>query len=522
MAGQVSRPDLEANDAADAAETWHRKGLELLAAQEFTAAETALKHSLSLRLSVMTLYTLAGVQWSLNNYPATEQTLEQLLAQGDLSAKMEEHAYLRLAKLKSSRGDEAGATALLLQARARTPRNVNYAVAHADIIAATDVVRARAELEQLLQTPGLPDADISNVLAAQTHHGATINRQVRGLSITIAESWKDCVGWDDRIGAKRLLEATKKELGPSGGRAGAVMNLALIYALIGEWDAADAVLTQIRTRNQGTYANIAKFGRDHFAALEGMTDDAVLEGLAPNVEIVAPAPGTGPCLYLASDPVYFRKFTKPFLRALDEHGATCDVHVHLLDGDPAMWQREAEDIAKLTRRRVSLSAEASDAADRYNNHARVYYHAIRFVRFYEALKRWGRPMWLLDVDVGLRGDPTALLAKLNTFDVAMRGRACAFTSWSKLSACCVGVAPTARGLEYARLVAAYIMDAKRTETWMWSLDQMALFAAYVHLQRMGRMPHTWFLQDDLLTINSDGDAPLRFVSGVYKYIAQEL
>ena len=30
--------------------------------------------------------------------------------------------------------------------------------------------------------------------------------------------------------------------------------------------------------------------------------------------------------------------------------------------------------------------------------ARSYYHAVRFIRYYQHLQRYGCPLWLMDVD----------------------------------------------------------------------------------------------------------------------------
>jgi hypothetical protein len=126
-------------------------------------------------------------------------------------------------------------------------------------------------------------------------------------------------------------------------------------------------------------------------------------------------------------------------------------------------------------------------------------------------------MWMLDCDVQLLRDPRPLFASLNTTDLALRTNSCSFEPMLKITASCVGIAPTEKGLEFARRVAAAIIHWKTRGTWNWGVDQIALFSAYAHMSTQGREPKTLFL-DNLAMNDKVGDTgAIRFMSGMDKF-----
>jgi hypothetical protein len=166
---------------------------------------------------------------------------------------------------------------------------------------------------------------------------------------------------------------------------------------------------------------------------------------------------------------------------------------------------------------VALSVEDSGAAAQDDASAKVYFHAVRFIRFYGELKRTGRPMWLLDVDVDLLQDPMPLLRQLNEFDLAVQTNPCSFEPTSKFKAACVGISPTARGLAYARRIAAYIFYWRRRGEWWWGIDQVALFSSYAHDASRGEAPRTLFL--DAMAVRGSGQTGgvFYFPAGLVKF-----
>jgi hypothetical protein len=88
-----------------------------------------------------------------------------------------------------------------------------------------------------------------------------------------------------------------------------------------------------------------------------------------------------------------------------------------------------------------------------------------------------------------------------------------------MTATCVGFAPTPRGLEFARRVAAYIMTWKNRGAWGWSIDQTALFSSYAHMSEQGRQPSTLFLDDTAMNDKTGNTGVIKFFSGLDKYAA---
>ena len=193
------------------------------------------------------------------------------------------------------------------------------------------------------------------------------------------------------------------------------------------------------------------------------------------------------------------------------------VQVHLLNGPPAAWDEALAAITGFSAISVGLSAEDSGMETRSSTHARLYYHAVRFIRFYQEVKRSGRPMWILDADVRVLRDPRPVMDSLSGVDLALGSNPCAFEPILKLMACCVGLAPTPRGLAFGRRVAAYILHMKEVGTWGWGVDQTALFSAYAYMDKASGAPATGFLDSSAISLNIDPSGAFQFPSGINKY-----
>jgi hypothetical protein len=210
----------------------------------------------------------------------------------------------------------------------------------------------------------------------------------------------------------------------------------------------------------------------------------------------------------------------PFLRQLEAMQIPVAVHVHLLDGVETEWADARGHLEGLRHVAITLTAEASRAAAQGRPYARNYYHAVRYVRFYEELQRAKKPMWMLDCDVQLLRDPRLFLASLKTVDLALRTNPCSFEPMLKITASCVGIAPTSRGLEFARRVAATVIHWKNRGTWNWGVDQIALFSAYGHMSAQGREPTTLFLDNVAMNDKVGDTGAIRFMSGIDKFAAR--
>ena len=173
----------------------------------------------------------------------------------------------------------------------------------------------------------------------------------------------------------------------------------------------------------------------------------------PAVEEIRPPPkGFTACLYC--DGVYFDKFGAALLASL---GDGC--HVHLMDGD---WKPALKVIESLGLD-TGLYAEQPDADPEY-------YHSIRFIRWYQFMKKTGEYSCLLEVDA-IANRPHTDLPRA---EVGMRLRPARLEPWNVCNASvCVGKAN-----RYWKGVADYIYHYYLQDKLVWQIDQAALWAVW--------------------------------------------
>jgi len=491
----------------------------LLPRGQFDACAAAARHALQTCPTAAVLQILAESLWLLNAFDECDAVLEQLI--GVVSDDTVEWAYRRRAKIKSRQGDHGTAQEILRDAHRRFPQNYNLLAGYTDLLAVTDAAAASAELRRAIESIANPSAR-SFLLKRMTLYGIAERRRQKGLSPESACSWQDVCTWRDPEGLAALTASLREEAAKPTIRIEALMDLGSCAAAGMNWEEAERYFGHVRRSQPGTFADIANFDPALYASLETKTDEMLFGDLPPVADILRRSPASDTSIFLASDPKYHAAFTGPLLRTLDlsTYRAIPHIHVHLLDGEMREWQEVATELASLKRLSVSLSAEASRAKEQGPVYARIYYHAIRFIRFYQEVKRSNRPSWILDVDVNILRDPEAGLSVLPHFDLAVSGLPQVFDPWGKLMAACVGISPTPAGLRYARLVAAYVAHTKTMGLWRWNVDQMAMFTALAHLDRAGGMPTTFFLQPDFVCLNSERTGLFQFPSGINKYLQQ--
>tara|TARA_Y100001951_G_scaffold99452_1_gene101492 strand:+ start:856 stop:3045 length:2190 start_codon:yes stop_codon:yes gene_type:complete len=182
----------------------------------------------------------------------------------------------------------------------------------------------------------------------------------------------------------------------------------------------------------------------------------------PHVTEIRPTP-KGFVAYLFCDGVYFRKFGAKLLASL---GNGC--HVHIMDG-PAQFVEQVIDELGLD---TGLTVEQPEANAEY-------YHSIRFIRWYEFMKKTGEYSCLLDVDA-LAHRP---FKELPQVEIGMRLRPARLEPWNVCNASvCIGKANT-----YWKGVADYIYHLYKTDKMIWQIDQAALWAVW---QRQHENIHT--------------------------------
>lgn len=494
----------------------HLLGSVLAHQARFAEAAAVLTEAAKLAPSPEVLGLLAQAHYRMQAFSDSEATLDRLL--DEFPAAVAVPQFQQLAKLKGAAGKPDEAREVFARAKALHPDNfelmVLYATTFADVPA-----HACAELEKCLARV---DGALDKVSYLTKHialYRAQHARAAFGPMASFAQSWPETYRWPDAEGIERLRHALMAEIKGGGtARVDVYLDLACVAMWAGNFPGAEQLLAHVRSNVAGTVADCFVLDTQFHTALEVLTDATHFAGLAPVQHLVQPPFQTGETLFLAADPHYFQRFIVPFLGAMDKAGVAADIQVHLLDGPETAWADAARALEKFTALRVGLSAEASGAAAQGQVYARVYYHSIRFIRLYQELVRTKRPVWMLDADVNFVRDPRPLLARIAGHDIALRANPYCFEPGYKIMAGCLGMAPTPRGLEFARRVAVLIAYWKSNGKWKWGVDQLALFLVYARMCEQQQEPNTLFLGPDAVCGLGEVSGTFQFPAGIQKFM----
>lgn len=183
----------------------------------------------------------------------------------------------------------------------------------------------------------------------------------------------------------------------------------------------------------------------------------------PSVIELPPVVGSYPedsAYFLCCDGTYFRNFGIVLLRSIADRSPGMRVHMHLMNPDMSLL-RFVESLPL----KLSLSHETCLPSNKY-------YHAIRLVRFADALAQCKGSLLMTDVDALAGRDITEVVKG----PLALRVRAGRLSPWNQFSACFIRGDATSR--PYFRKVAEIV---KATPLW-WGMDQYALFSAWTALK----------------------------------------
>jgi hypothetical protein len=221
--------------------------------------------------------------------------------------------------------------------------------------------------------------------------------------------------------------------------------------------------------------------------MDRMEMNNILEGLPP-VEIIRQDRFTGAhALFLSCDYGYFELYGKALVRSIAANYERAQVRIHLMDAGP----QQTEGISAFLRDlplAIVFSGEKTAYLGHFDWNAKLYYHAVRFIRLFQAISADARTYWLFDVDALVRRDLSETLGQIADCDVALQARAHILMPWHKFTAGLVGIAPSPVGLRYLKLVAATIAALKQQDRLRWGIDQFVLYAAFVYLAGHGTGP----------------------------------
>jgi len=238
-----------------------------------------------------------------------------------------------------------------------------------------------------------------------------------------------------------------------------------------------------------------------YRSLETFTEADLLKGLPPVESVLSIKFSRDPVAYLSCNYLYFESFAAPMLRSLENVAPGAQVHVHIMDISARQLEVTTKFCQSLTSLSIALSVEQPGVDKKSLDVARAYYHAIRFIRFYQHLLQHKQTLWLMDVDALFNKDPKVMYDVLGDKDAAMRIRAGRLEPWNQFNACIVAGTASAESLEYFRLVAAYISHFYQRDSLRWGIDQLAMYGVFEHMRDEDRAPEFAFLDDKAIDYN---------------------
>ncbi|MBT4740727.1 MAG: tetratricopeptide repeat protein [Rhodospirillaceae bacterium] len=281
-------------------------------------------------------------------------------------------------------------------------------------------------------------------------------------------------------------------------------------------DKAQAKFTEIADGAFKPMAQSIRFDTLFFDKLETMTDEDLLLDL-PVVETIKTGIFSNTdVLYMSCNSSYFDMFAKPLLRSLADRGPGTEVHIHLMDSPQDHTEEAHNFCSDLNNVRTALSVERPDFSNASLVSKRAYYHAIRFIRYYHHFKHYQRSLWLMDVDGLFNKSPDTFFSGSQKADICLRARPGRLEPWNQFNACLVGSRPTSHATKYLHRIAAYIAHFYQESQLPWGIDQLAMYATFLDLQRRDTAPKLGFLNETILDYEYRDDSVLWCSSGIGK------
>jgi tetratricopeptide (TPR) repeat protein len=241
-------------------------------------------------------------------------------------------------------------------------------------------------------------------------------------------------------------------------------------------------------------------GRDVVTRTAPVFMDALRAGpapTAPSLDIVegAAVAGAQTIVYVACDDVYRRTFVPAMLRSLAQNAALdCAVVLHIVNptDDPPL----ADLTAGIGPERFVVARERVDLAP-FGAQAKTWYACTRFLQLPELIKRWGKPILMLDADL-MAIRPLAPLLEMSAHaDIGLMSHALKRADiWSLTYADVLHVNPTPGAMDYLDLTRRYVAHFLKPGNAHWFLDQAAMAGALLGGYRDRPAPRiVWYPQD---------------------------
>ena len=232
-------------------------------------------------------------------------------------------------------------------------------------------------------------------------------------------------------------------------------------------------------------ANQIRLDDAFFASLDTASRAPALDG--------AFAHGDMPILFAAADAGYTTRFVDLLAGNLAARAPGTAFHLHVVNPTPESEAKVARaieltqghlDFAVTRETRRSRKRFAAPGLDPLYA-AKTYYSCARFLNLPRLIAHYRRPVLVCDIDLAPTRDPRPWLDELAACDAGVNVKI-RYDFANKLLATMVYFGDTPAGRRYADLVAGYCRHFLAARNATWTIDQVALHAAWLHMRRTGQ------------------------------------
>ena len=204
------------------------------------------------------------------------------------------------------------------------------------------------------------------------------------------------------------------------------------------------------------------------------------------------AHGDMPILFASADAGYTTRFVDLIAGNLAARAPGTAFHLHVVNPTPESEAKVARAVEltqghldfAVTRETVDLASFAAPGLDPLYA-AKTYYSCARFLNLPRLIAHYRRPVLVCDIDLAPTRDPRPWLDELAACDAGVNVKI-RYDFANKLLATMVYFGDTPAGRRYADLVAGYCRHFLTTRSATWTIDQVALHAAWLHMRRTGQ------------------------------------
>lgn len=479
----------------------------------YADAEHALRRAVALATNVETVTALARTLRAAGKPDEAEGMYLHIL--GSIPAYAP--ALLGLAEVYEEKGERTRAVEFFRKAWDAQPEDIEVAIRYASLAAEDNPDEPGRVIATLLAVPGLSNAKRLRVLGALLMFEEFGERMKRGLMPYHAMALDEMFFKFAAAGFAAYRDAAFAAIQEQPNDGNNLIAAMLAHFCVREYPQAEAMLKRLRAAQPGQIWESTTFDNAFHRELAARNDIDLFGTLPPVSDVLMPDFTGENIVYLACSGGYFDSFGLPMLRSLEDRGPGEQVHLHLMEVSDDLIPLIKGICASFRNLTIGVTIERPGFADERSHEARGYYHAVRFIRYFQHLQRHGRALWMMDVDALFNRAPTKLYTTLGANDAAFRARAGRLEPWNQFSAGIVGARATPASLRYFRAIAAYVAHFHGIKRLSWGIDQAAMYSAFVYLQECGAAPTLTFLDDLAMDLGYRDEGILWCSAGIKKF-----